>query len=143
MKDVKIIATDFAVPEHIVTNNDLSKIMDTSDEWIVKRTGIKRRHISQKENTSDLATQVAMGLLKRSSVSAQDINLIIVATMSPDNMTPATAAMVQGRIGAENAVCFDISAACSGFSYAVSLARGMMLTNHLQNAIVIGAEVLY
>lgn len=142
MKDVKIIATDFAVPEHIVTNNDLSKIMDTSDEWIVKRTGIKRRHISQKENTSDLATQVAMGLLKRSSVSAQNINLIIVATMSPDSMTPATAAMVQGRIGAENAVCFDISAACSGFSYAVSLARGMMLTNHLQNAIVIGAEVL-
>ena len=142
MKDVKIIATDFAVPQHIVTNNDLSKIMDTSDEWIVKRTGIKRRHISQKENTSDLATQVAMGLLKRSSVSAQDIDLIIVATMSPDNMTPATAAMVQGRIGAENAVCFDISAACSGFSYAVSLARGMMLTNHLQNAIVIGAEVL-
>ena len=142
MKDVKIVATNFAVPEHIVTNNDLSKIMDTSDEWIVKRTGIKRRYISQKENTSDLATQVAIGLLKKSSVSAQDIDLIIVATMSPDNMTPATAAMVQGRIGAENAVCFDISAACSGFSYAVSLARGMMLTNHLQNAIVIGAEVL-
>ena len=142
MKDVKIVATNFAVPEHIVTNNDLSKIMDTSDEWIVKRTGIKRRYISQKENTSDLATQVAIGLLKKSSVSAQDIDLIIVATMSPDNMTPATAAMVQGRIGAENAVCFDISAACSGFSYAVSLARGMMLTNHLQNAIVIGAKVL-
>ena len=103
MKDVKIVATNFAVPEHIVTNNDLSKIMDTSDEWIVKRTGIKRRYISQKENTSDLATQVAIGLLKKSSVSAQDIDLIIVATMSPDNMTPATAAMVQGRIGAENA----------------------------------------
>lgn len=142
MKDVKIVATDFAVPEHIVTNDDLSKIMDTSDEWIVKRTGIKRRHISQKENTSDLATQVAMGLLKKSGVSAQDIDLIIVATMSPDNMTPATAAIVQGKIGAVNSVCFDISAACSGFSYAASLARGMMLTNHLQHAIVIGAEVL-
>ncbi len=142
MKDVKIVATDFAVPEHTVTNDDLSQIMDTSDEWIVKRTGIKRRHISQNENTSDLATRVAEELLKKSNTNAQDIDLIIVATMSPDNMTPATSAMVQGKIGAEDAVCFDISAACSGFSYAVSLARSMMLTNHWQRAIVIGAEVL-
>lgn len=142
MKDVKIVATDFAVPERVMTNDDLSKIMDTSDEWIVKRTGIKRRHISQNENTSDLATRVAEGLLEKSNINVQDINLIVVATMSPDNMTPATAAMVQGRIGAENAVCFDISAACSGFSYAVSLVRSMMLTNHWQHAIVIGAEVL-
>ena len=89
MKEVKIIATDFAVPEHIVTNNDLSKIMDTSDDWIVTRTGIKRRHITQKENTSDLATKVAMGLLKRSRISAQDIDLIIVTTKSPDNTTHA------------------------------------------------------
>lgn len=142
MKDVKIIATDFAVPEHVITNNDLSKIMDTSDEWIVKRTGIKRRHISQNENTSDLATRVAKGLLSQSSTSAKDVDLIVVATMTPDNMTPATAAIVQGKIGAENAVCFDISAACSGFSYAISLARSMMLTNHWQHAIVIGAEIL-
>lgn len=142
MKDVKIIATDFAVPEHVITNNDLSKIMDTSDEWIVKRTGIKRRHISRNENTSDLATRVAKGILSQSSISARDIDLIVVATMTPDNMTPATATIVQGKIGAENAVCFDISAACSGFSYAISLARSMMLTNRWQHAIVIGAEVL-
>lgn len=136
------MAADFAVPEHVVTNDDLSKIMDTSDEWIAKRTGIKRRHISQKENTSDLAIKVAEGLLKKSSIDAQKIDLIVVATMTPDNMTPATAAIVQGKIGARNAVCFDISAACSGFSYAVSLARSMMLTNQWQHAIVIGAEVL-
>lgn len=142
MKDVKIIAADFAVPDHVVTNDDLSKIMDTSDEWIVKRTGIKRRHVSQEENTSDLATHVATGLLKQAALTAEDLDLIIVATMSPDNMTPATAAMVQGKIGAKNAVCFDISAACSGFSYAASIARSMMLTNHWQHGIVIGAEVL-
>ena len=142
MKDVKIIATGFAVPEHIVTNDDLSKILDTSDEWIVKRTGIKRRHISQNENTSDLATRVAKTLLSQSNVRTQDIDLIVVATMTPDNMTPATAAIFQGRIAAEKAVCFDISAACSGFSYAISLARSMMLTNNWRHAIVIGAEVL-
>lgn len=142
MKDVKIAAADFAVPAHVVTNSDLSMIMDTSDEWIVKRTGIKRRHISQQENTSDLAIRVAQGLLKQTSSTAVDIDLIIVATMSPDNMTPATAAIVQGQIGAENAVCFDISAACSGFSYAFSIARSMLLINHWQRALVIGAEVL-
>lgn len=142
MKDVKITAADFAVPDHIVTNDDLSKIMDTSDEWIVKRTGIKKRHVSQKENTSDLAAQVATGLLKQAALPAEKIDLIIVATMSPDNMTPATAAVVQGKIGAQNAVCFDISAACSGFSYAANIARSMMLTNQWRHAIVIGAEVL-
>lgn len=142
MKDVKIIATDFAVPDHVATNDDLSKIMDTSDEWISKRTGIKRRHISQKENTSDLASQVADSLLKQANLDAESIDLIIVATMSPDNLTPATAAMVQGKIGAQKAICFDISAACSGFSYAVAIAQSMLLVNDWQHAIVIGAEVL-
>ncbi|MDE7057039.1 MAG: ketoacyl-ACP synthase III, partial [Lactobacillus sp.] len=142
MKDVKIIATDFAVPDHVVTNDDLSKIMDTSDEWISKRTGIKRRHISQKENTSDLASQVADSLLKQANLDAEAIDLIVVATMSPDNLTPATAAMVQGKIGAKRAICFDISAACSGFSYAVAVAQSMLLVNDWEYAIVIGAEVL-
>jgi len=87
LKDVKIIATGFAVPEHVVTNDDLSKILDTSDEWIVKRTGIKRRHISQNENTSDLATRVAKTLLSQSNVRTQDIDLIVVATMTPKNKT--------------------------------------------------------
>lgn len=142
MKDVRIIAADFAVPEHVVTNDDLSKVMNTSDEWIVKRTGIKRRHISRNENTSDLAIRVAQGLLKKALIIPKNIDLIIVATMSPDNMTPATAAIVQGKLKAENAVCFDISAACSGFSYAFSIARSMLLVNHWRTAIVIGAEVL-
>lgn len=142
MKDVKITAVAKSVPTKTISNDQLSNIMDTSDEWISKRTGIKRRHVSTDQNTSDLATQVAEKLLKKVSWSADDLDLIIVATMSPDNMTPATAAIVQGNIGASKAICFDISAACSGFSYAISIARDLMLINNFKKALVIGAEVL-
>lgn len=142
MKDVKITATAKSIPMKTINNDQLSEIMDTSDEWISKRTGIKKRHVSTNENTSDLATQVSKKLLKKVSWSANDLDLIIVATMSPDNMTPATAAIVQGKIGASKAVAFDISAACSGFSYAVSIARDLMLVNNLKKSLVIGAEVL-
>lgn len=142
MKDVEIKAASFAVPENVVSNQQLTELMDTSDEWIVKRTGIKRRHVSQGENTSDLAYQAAKKALVKTDYSAQDIQLIVVATMTPDSLTPSTAAIVQAKLGAENAVCFDISAACSGFSYALSVARSLMLVNDFQTAIVIGAEVL-
>lgn len=142
MKDVKIIAADLAVPDFVLTNDQLSKMMDTSDEWITQRTGIKRRHISRGENTSTLATQIVNKLLKQTGLEASKIDLIIVATMSPDNLTPATAAMVQGNIGAKNATCFDISAACSGFAYAISIAKSVLVTNNWNYGVVVGAEVL-
>lgn len=142
VKDVEFIATSFAVPERVVTNDQLASFMDTSDEWISKRTGIRRRHISTEENTSSLAFRAVEKLQEKSNFSPDEIDLIIVATMSPDNMTPSTAAMVQGMLGAKNAVAFDLSAACSGFSYAISVARNILLSNHWHKAIVIGAEVL-
>ena len=142
VKDVEFIATSFAVPERVVTNDQLASFMDTSDEWISKRTGIRRRHISTEENTSSLAFHAVEKLQEKSNFSPDEIDLIIVATMSPDNMTPSTAAMVQGMLGAKNAVAFDLSAACSGFSYAISVARNILLSNHWHKAIVIGAEVL-
>lgn len=142
VKDVEFIATSFAVPERVVTNDQLASFMDTSDEWISKRTGIKRRHISISENTSSLAFRAVEKLQEKGNFSPDEIDLIIVATMSPDNMTPSTAAMVQGMLGAKNAVAFDLSAACSGFSYVISVARSILLSNRWHKAIVIGAEVL-
>lgn len=142
MKDVEFKATGFEVPERIVTNDDLTKLMATSDEWISKRTGIKQRHISTKENTSDLALKVGQKILAQAKIKAEDLDLIVVATMSPDNMTPSTAAIVQGKLGATNAIAFDLSAACSGFSYAISVARAFLLANQKKRALVIGAEVL-
>ncbi|RVU70324.1 MULTISPECIES: beta-ketoacyl-ACP synthase III [Lactobacillus] len=142
MKDIEIAASSWTTPERVVTNDQLSQIMDTSDEWITERTGIKQRHLSTDENTSDLAVKVAQDLLTKADTQAEDLDLIIVATMSPDNMTPSTAAMVQGKIGAQKAVAFDLSAACSGFSFAFSVARDMMVANSWQKALVIGSEVL-
>lgn len=131
-----------AVPNKVVTNDDLSRLMDTSDEWIRSRTGIERRHISQGDNTSDLASRVAHRLLTKSGWSADDLDLIIVATMSPDAYTPSTAAIVQGKIGATKAACFDLSAACSGFVYALTVTHGMLQLPGYDRAMVIGAEVL-
>ena len=142
MKNWQIIETAMAVPDKVVTNDDLSQLMDTSDEWIHSRTGIERRHISQGNNTSVLAGRVARRLLKQSGWSADDLDLIIVATMSPDAYTPSTAAIVQGKIGASNAACFDLSAACSGFVYALTVANGMLQLPGYERVMVIGAEVL-
>jgi 3-oxoacyl-[acyl-carrier-protein] synthase-3 len=137
----RIIAAASAVPDRIVTNDDLAGLMETSDEWISTRTGIKRRHISTGETTSFLASQVAGKLLDQTQISPEDIELIIVATMSPDAYTPSVAARVQASIGARNAACFDLSAACSGFVYALE-AGEKLLTRDGACALVIGAEVL-
>lgn len=142
MKNWRIVETASVAPQQIETNDDLSKLMDTSDEWIQSRTGIKQRHISNGENTSDLAVKVATRLLKKSGVPVGDIDLIIVATMSPDSYTPSVAAIVQGQIGARNAVAFDISAACSGFVYALAVAGGFLMQAPFHRALVIGSEVL-
>ena len=137
----KITATASYVPEKIVTNDDLSNLMDTSDEWIHSRTGIKRRRVAVGENTSDLCIRVAQTLLQDAQLSAESLDVILVATITPDFNTPAVACQVQGAIGAVNAFAFDISAACAGFVYALSMAEKLIRTG-AKKGLVIGGEVL-
>lgn len=142
MREVKIIGTGRYVPEKIVTNDDLSKIVDTNDEWITSRTGIKQRRISEGENTSDLGTKAALKALESAKLTADDIDLIVVATSTPDSLSPSTAVYIQRNIGAFKAACFDISAACSGFIYALNIGSQFIKTGQSKNALIIGAEVL-
>lgn len=137
----KITATASYVPEKIVTNDDLSNLMDTSDEWIHSRTGIKRRRVAVGENTSDLCIRVAQTLLQDAQLSAESLDFILVATITPDFNTPAVACQVQGAIGAVNAFAFDISAACAGFVYALSMAEKLIRTG-AKKGLVIGGEVI-
>jgi 3-oxoacyl-[acyl-carrier-protein] synthase-3 len=142
MKEVKIISFGSFVPERIVKNDELRSVVDTSDEWISTRTGIKERRISEGENTSELAAKAGKAALERANLKPEDIDLIIVATTSPDNFTPATACLVQAKLGAVNAFCFDLNAACSGFIFALNTASQFIKTGQCKNALVIGAEVL-
>ncbi|MEF9991047.1 MAG: beta-ketoacyl-ACP synthase III [Romboutsia sp.] len=129
-------------PSKIVTNDDLSKIVDTNNEWIEGRTGIKERCISQGEDTSHMAIKASMLAIERANISPIDIDLIILATCTPDMFIPSTACIVQKHIGAKNALAFDISAACTGFVYGLKLADSLMKTNDYKHALVIGAENL-
>lgn len=142
MDELKIVASASYVPPTVITNDQLAQIMDTSDEWIKTRTGIRERRVSLKANTSGLCVQVAKELLKKSKIKAEEVDLIIVATMSPDSNTPATAAIVQGEIEAENAFAFDISAACSGFVYGLKVAANFLKDKQIKNVLLIGGEVL-
>lgn len=142
MKEVKIIGTGRYTPERIMTNDDLSKIVDTTDEWISSRTGIKERRISEGENTSDLGAKAALMALEKAGLMPEDIDLIVLSTSSPDALSPSTAVFVQKKIGAFNAACFDISAACAGFIYALNIASQFIKTGQSKAALVIGAEVL-
>lgn len=142
MTFAKISQAAFYVPEQVVTNDDLAQIMDTSDEWISSRTGIKRRRISRSEATSDLATHVAEALLTKAELSALDIDFIIVATITPDALMPSTAAKVQANIGASGAFAFDLTAACSGFVFALATAEKLIGSGAYQRGLVIGAETL-
>lgn len=138
-----IAGTGSYVPEKVVTNADLEKFVDTSDEWITSRTGIKERRIAaDDEFTSHLATKAAERALEQANIAAEDLQLIIVATISPDTITPATACYVQTNLGANKAVAFDISAACSGFLYAMKMAKRMISDGAFENALIIGAEKL-
>ncbi|MCB1278572.1 beta-ketoacyl-ACP synthase III [Prosthecobacter sp.] len=138
-----IIGTGSYMPDKVLTNDDLSKIVDTSDEWITSRTGIKERRIAAEgQATSDLAAEAARRAMENAGVSAEEIKLIIVATVTPDMFFPSTACFVQKKLGAVNAVCFDISAACSGFLYALQVARHFINTGNRTTALVIGAEKL-
>jgi len=142
MYDSKLAAFAKYVPENIVKNDDLSKIVETSDEWIFSRTGIKERRISISENTSELCANAGKLAIERAGLSPLDIDFIILATMSSDFSTPSSACMVQKIIGAKNAVAFDIDAACSGFIFALSTADKFIKTGTFKNALVIGGETL-
>ncbi|MEN6335171.1 MAG: beta-ketoacyl-ACP synthase 3, partial [Phycisphaerales bacterium] len=131
------------VPAKILTNDDLSKIVETSDEWIVTRTGIKMRHVtSDEETTAHLATEAAKRALEYAKFNAEDVELIVVATITPEMVFPSTACFVQQAIGAKKAWAFDVAAACSGFVYSLHMVQQMMENGRLNSALVIGAETL-
>ena len=129
------------LPERVMTNAELSTMVDTSDEWIRERSGITQRHIAADgEYTSDLATHAAKRALEDANITAEALDLIIVATTTPDLTFPATATMVQEKLGIRNGAAFDIQAVCSGFIYAVHVADSMLKTGPYERALVIGAE---
>jgi len=131
------------LPEKVVTNQDLETMMDTSDEWIQDRTGIKRRHIAAEgETTSDLALAAANRAMEMAGITAEDVDLIIIATTTPDKVFPGTACIVQRRLGVGGCGAFDIQAACSGFVYGLDLADRYIRTGAGKNVLVIGAETL-
>ena len=139
---MRILGSGHYVPKNIVTNDDLSKIVDTNDEWISSRTGISTRYISDGEGVSDLASKAALLALKDANISATDIDMILLATMTPDSMLPNNASIIQKNIGAINATCFDINAACSGFLFALNTAHAYLSSGICKNILVIGAETL-
>jgi 3-oxoacyl-[acyl-carrier-protein] synthase-3 len=131
------------VPEKILTNADLEKMVDTSDEWITTRTGIKERHMAAKDEfTSDMAAKAAQRAMKMAGVTAAQIDLIIVATITPDMPFPATACFVQQKIGAKRAAAFDLEAACSGFIYGLEIGQQFIMSRTYDTVLVIGAEKL-
>ena len=138
----RIIGTGSAVPEQIVTNEDLSKIVETSDEWISSRSGIKERRIAKEETTTSLAILAGKRALENADIAPEEIEVIIVATCTPDYFFPNTACQVQEAIGAKHAVAFDLSAACSGFLFALSTVQAYIKSGIYQKALIIGAETM-
>ncbi len=140
---VKITGTGSYLPEKVLTNEDLSKIVETSDEWITTRTGIKERRVATKDMaTSDLSLRAARRALEAADLTAEQLDVIIVATCTPDYFFPSTACLVQKGLGAVNAAAFDVSAACSGFLYALATANGLLESGIHKRALVIGADML-
>ncbi|ADY73522.1 3-oxoacyl-(acyl-carrier-protein) synthase 3 [Desulfurobacterium thermolithotrophum DSM 11699] len=135
---IKIVSTGSFLPNKVLTNFDLEKMVDTSDEWITTRTGIKERRISEEETTSDLAAKAALRAL--SEKNPEDVDLIVVATATPDAFFPSTACKVQSKLANKKAIAFDISAACTGFIYGLYVADSIMRTKGIDRALVIGAE---
>lgn len=138
----KIIGTGSYLPKNKMTNDDIANLVETNDEWIKERTGICARHIVEDETTVSMATMAAKDALKAANLNSEEIDLIIVATVSADNLLPSTACSVQKEIGAENAVAFDINAACSGFLFALNTADAYIKTGMYKNALLIGVETL-
>lgn len=143
LRKTVIRGTGFSVPSQIVTNDDLSKTVDTSDEWIRTRTGIEERRIASPElNNSDLAVEAARIAIERAGINAEELDLIIVSTVTPDMIFPATACLVQEALGAKHAATFDLEAACSGFIYALSVARQYIASGEYNNVLVVASELL-
>ncbi|HEY1769986.1 MAG TPA: beta-ketoacyl-ACP synthase III [Chthoniobacterales bacterium] len=143
LRSVSIVGTGSYVPEKILSNADLSKIVETDDEWITTRTGIKQRRIAgPNEHTSDMGAKAALAAIEQAGLSPNDVDLILVATATPDVVFPATACFIQTKIGASKAACFDISAACAGFLVAVEIAQQFIMSHTYDVVLVIGAEKL-
>lgn len=144
MKSCSIKGFGYAKAKRKVTNDELSTFVDTNDEWISTRTGIRSRYISEDENTSDLGTKAAQMALERSGVDPKEVDLIICATFTPDKTTPSTACLIQEKLGMNDqpVMAFDINAACSGFLYALQNAHALLAMNQAHCALVIGAEVI-
>jgi len=143
MINARIVGTGSYAPKKVVTNQDLEKLLDTSDEWITERTGIKQRHIADKnEATSDLAFEAAQRALKAANLSAQELDMIIVATTTPDMYMPNCGCILQNKLGAKNAAAFDIYAACSGFIYGLSIASSYIKSDTCKTILLVGAEIL-
>lgn len=142
-RTVSIVGTGSYVPDKILTNDDMSRLVDTSDEWITTRTGIKERRIAAKDQyTSEMAANAALAALDQAGIAPTEVDLILVATATPDMMFPATACLVQTKIGATKAACLDISAACSGFLVGIQIAQQFITSHTYETALVIGAEKL-
>ncbi len=138
-----ILGTGHSYPEGILTNADLEKIVETSDEWITTRTGIKqRRKAAPGEYTSQFATRASQAAIERAGIDANDIDLILCATVTPDQILPSTACLIQAQLGANKAAAMDIVAACSGFLYGITIAEPMIRSGQIKYALVIGAELL-
>lgn len=143
MLRAKIIATGSYLPENIVTNQDLENIVDTNDDWITERTGIKeRRIVNECQSASDLAYEASVSALKKAQLKPKDLDLIIVATVTGDMPFPSTACLLQAKLGAKNAAAFDLGAACSGFIYGLHVASGLIKSGLHHRVLVVGAEVL-
>lgn len=139
----RIVGTGSYLPEKILTNHDLEKMVDTSDQWIVERTGIHQRHIAaNEETTSDLALQAAKKAIEQAEVSHSEIDLIIVATTTPDRIFPSTACLLQEKLDIHGCAAFDVQAVCTGFVYALSIADKFIKTGSAKCALVVGAEAL-
>ncbi|WP_312644400.1 beta-ketoacyl-ACP synthase III [Hydrogenoanaerobacterium sp.] len=142
MKGIKIVATGKYLPRNIVSNNDFSEIVETSDEWISQRTGMKNRHLSSGEPTWLMGSLAAQDALSSGGIDPLDIDLILVTSVTSDYMTPSAACLVQAHIGAQNAICMDVNAACSGFVYALDMARRYLCFDDIRRVLIVSSETL-
>ncbi len=141
MKGIQIVSTGKALPEEIITNDDLSRIVDTSDEWITTRTGIKKRYRCRQENTTSLAVNAARNAVKQADINTDDIGAVIVATSTAENAFPSTAAIVQKELGlSENVLAFDLSSACTGFLHALNVGQALLNSTDHKYILLIGSE---
>ncbi|MGA1847496.1 beta-ketoacyl-ACP synthase III [Deferribacter abyssi] len=138
----RIIGTGSYFPSKVLTNKDIEKFVDTSDEWIVTRTGIKERRISEDESTSEMAYRASLSAIETAGISKNEIDGIVVATCTPDSLVPSTACHLQGKLGIKGPFAFDINAACSGFIYALAIGDSLIKNNLARNILIVGAERL-